>query len=322
MAKSITAFLLCTLIVFQIKAQKQKNISSFLSDMGIKDFKINSKLRNLKSNKNLKGKLTFVDKIDDESDYLYKESHLNFKSTTTLSDATFEFTNDSLKRVVFEKIGDLSDGVFEQVYNELTSKYGQPVSLPVKNMLYRRYEWHYKDLELILKPLKISFLVIYGKEPGIKHQWIYADRKGSGNNTMQISLPYWEKLIYSNLTINSFEKCLPKWETLGVKNHLEYGLNFKTKQADIPEFTLVYKLNNYDIKITADTTSKKISNYTFYNIKDQNSVNSIKNDLIKSHYKLTQKVEIAKASFYFNDTKKVSIMLIEDDTETSFEISK
>jgi hypothetical protein len=290
--------------------------------MGIKDFKINSSLKDLEKNKNLTGSLSFFARRDDESMYLYKNNHLDLKSSSLLIDATFIFKNDTLKRLEFEKIGDSSNGDFQKAYNDLSSKYGTPISFPGKNLLYKEYAWLYKDLILRLKPLKFSFLLIYGKKPTVKHDWVYSDRKGKGNNSVRIDLDYWEKLVNSNLTISLFEKDLPEWKTIGDNNHVDYDLNFKTRKRDIPQFSITYKLNNYDIEITADTSSKIIEDYQFSKIRDPIVLKNIKNSLIKLGYKRDEDVKTDNTVFYLNKAKKIDVMVIQKTDGFDFKIYK
>ncbi len=308
----IITVLLCLLLIPQVKAQKQKDISNFLLDMGIKDFKINSSIKDLEK----KGNLAFLSRLDDESTYLVKTAYSN----ASINSATLVACNGALKRVAFERIGNLRSGAFERLRTDLISKYGKPLSIPSKDSSENRYEWRHKNLELILRRHTFSFIVIFGEAPAVKHLWIYKDRKGKGKNTVQLNPDSWEKLINSNLTVAAFEKCLPNWQTTGNKNHIQFDLNSKTRKFDIPQFSLIYKLNDCDIEISADTTSKTISSYKFSKIHNPMVIYEIKKELMNSGYKIDKNPKRDNVIFYSNRPKKITIIMSQDDDDFDFYI--
>lgn len=315
--------IICLLLpIFQVKAQN--HINTFLTDLSIKDFKLNSTLVDIQKNKRINSGLTFFAKEDNVSMYILKDQKINLFDLGT-TEAFLNFENGKLKKMSFEVLGDLDDGIFERMHKLFESKYGKPVSLPTKNNLYKIHVWKEGDNELILKPLKISFMIIFKQEePANKNKyWIYKSRKGKGENLVQLNLNSWGELVNSKLTINEFEKYLPEWESTGTHNHIQFGFNEKTKKMDVPEFLIDYKLNNYNIEITtADTVSKIIADYKFFNIKNPFLINNIENSLIASNYRLDRKNDISGATFYRNDLKKTTVVIFQDDNEISFKIYK
>ena len=279
-------------------------------------------MTDIKKNRKINDNLHFVGKLDNGNSYVLANQKIKLFDLATTDIAFLTFENDKLSKISFELIGDLDDG-FEKMHKLFESKYGKATSLPSKNDSYKIYVWKEGNEELILKPLKISFMIIFEEQEPSSNYWIYKARKGKGKNLVQLNINNWEKLISSKLTISEFEKYLPEWESTGTHNHIDFGFNKKTKKLDVPEFLIDYKLNDYNIKITtADTASKIITDYEFFNIKNPFTMKNIKNSLTASNYKLDRKVEIVRTSFYYNDLKKTTIMISEDDKGISFKIYK
>jgi hypothetical protein len=310
-------------LIIVLQAKAQKHINSFLSDLGISDYKLNSTLNEFKKNKKL-NHLGFVAREDSRSSYLLNNQKINFFDVSDVDEAFLDFEGDKLKEVGFEVLGDLDDGKFEQTYQMLILKYGDPVtSYPVKNSSYKTYIWSQGENRLILRPLKISFLVKFGEQPSLNNHWIYKERKGKGKAIVQLTLQNWEKLINSNLNISAFEKYLPEWQSTGDENHIKYDFNMKTAELDVPQFSLTYHLKDYDIQITTkDTISKAIKEYRILNIKDQSRSKSLVSDIIKSGYKIDKDIEFYQSDFYLNKYKQIAIEVTQRDGDYSFIIKK
>jgi hypothetical protein len=164
--KKIVLIPFILLLTLNVKAQN--HISGFLSDLSIKDFKLNSTLSELKKNEKLNENLIFHSKNGDISRYMvFEKNHEIFGTSNDFYGANFFFIHDTLVRIEFMNFNDPNGGEqrFEKVRNELKYKYGNPTRVASKkNKLYYTYQWRSKDNYLIAMPLRPYFLIIYGKD--------------------------------------------------------------------------------------------------------------------------------------------------------------
>jgi hypothetical protein len=287
------------LVLLTTGAKAQQRADRFLADMfGINNFKINSTLQDIQNDKEVGGNLSFRHKIDNEAIYFLADQQVNLPGLKPLDRLEFNklgltFENNKLRDVELYVPVRFMELVFEKTCDQFNAKYGHFVIVDKKNSSYKKYVWNLGTNELVIDTYAKSFVVHYAsKVSDKKNGWIYADRKGKGDGSLQPNLPYCEKLLKSNLTVTCFEKLLPQWETMGVSNHVRYEFNFKTMIDNSPCFYITYSLNNYDITVkTDDTTSKIISNFTLEKIKDANVWAQFEKDLNNLNYKLRPKQE-------------------------------
>jgi hypothetical protein len=289
--RALSVFLL---LLLTMCARAQQRSDSFLVDVfGINTFKINSTLQNIQSDKKVAENLSFRHKIDNEVIYFLADQQVNLpglKPLDRLEFNTLELTieNNKLRDVDLYVPVRFMAQVFKKTCDQFSAKYGHFVIVDKKNSSYKKYVWNLGTNELVLDIYPKSFVIHYtSKILDKKNGWIYADRKGKGDGSVQPNLPYCAKLLKSNLTVTSFEKLLPQWETTGVSNHVRYELNFKTMIDNSPCFYITYSLNNYDITVkTDDTTSKIISELTLVELKDTTVWTKFKKDLESLDYKI------------------------------------
>jgi len=303
--RTLSIFLL-VLLTTAAKAQQQSD--RFLSDVfGIKTFKMNSTLQDIQNNKEIAGNLSFSYKIDNEVIYLLADQQVNLPGLKPIEGLELNklgliFENNKLHDVDLNIPVRFMEQVFKKTCDQFSAKYGHFVIVDKKNSNYKKYAWNLGTNELVLETYPKALVIHYAsKISDKKNSWIYADRKGKGDGSIQIGLPYIEKLLKSNLTVASFEKLLPQWETMGVSNHVRYGVNFKNMIDNSPLFEVTYYLNNYDITVqTIDTTSNIISEFTLEKIKDTTVWVRFKKDMDNSGYKIRPKRKYDEGSSYSN----------------------
>jgi len=295
MLKVIKTIYLFFAVLITLHASAQKHTSSFLGNMFlINSFKINSTLEDVQKDKNTAVNLSFLEREDDNYYYVLANQQINLPGMKVLDKLSFNtplliFQNNKLNSVELNVPDRFISDNLNKTREQFDKEYGKSISYPEKESIYRKYIWDMGDYELIIDHhLDSAFTIHYGtKKTFIEKQWIYADRKGQGNGTIQLSLPYFEKLLESNLSVGSFEKYLPQWSSNGASNHVRYDYDLKTFKGKIPRFMITYNLRNCNITIeTTDTTSKLISDYIIEEIKDIKLSNEFKKDLENFNYKI------------------------------------
>jgi len=311
------------LVVITTGANAQQRSDSFLADVfAINSFKMNSTLQDIQNDKQVAENLSFYDKEDNRSSYRLTGQQINLPGLKPLDHLGFDtleltFENNKLHDVALYMPASIKDVIFAKTCDQFNGKYGRAVIIDQKKNNSKKYVWNLGTNELSLNSYPEGLVVHYGsKILNKKTGWIYSDRKGKGSGTIQLNLPYFEKLLSQKLTIESFEKCLPLWETTGLQNHVFYRYNFNTRVDNSPFFSLTYSLNNYGISVTAeDTTSKIITEFELKKIKDNNFWTQFEKDLDNSHYIKRPKIKYSSNIIYSNH--KFLVFLDKEDSRIS-----
>lgn len=316
MVKNSTILLLfMTAIIVQTNAQKRTD--NFLKDMfSINNFNINSTFKEV--SKESGEDLRPFYKEDYKNIYHLINHTVNlpgfkFIDRVTIDTLDLTFEDNQLHDVDLIVRNHLSDGVFEKTRKLLDDKYGKSTISLAKHSNYKKYTWNLGSKECSLDPSwNKGFIIRYGDKFSRKrNDWIYRDRKGNGNGTIQPDLLYFEKLLNSNLTLSALEKDLPHWETTGLENHIEYEFDFKKRVDNSPHFSITYNLNDYDLLAkTIDTTSNVISELGITKIKDVKIVIALKKDLEKQNYVIRYSSD--NAVFYKKEY--ISVFLSKDNS--------
>ena len=298
------------LMLFTASAMAQQQSDHFLAEVfGINNFKINSTLQDVQKDRQVAENLSFFRKIDNMAVYDLKVQQINLPGLHQLDRLAFDtleltFENNKLHGADLYMPAPFRDEVFKKAWDQFNSKYGQALIVDQKKSKYKKYVWNLGSNELTLRPDAEGLLIHYASKISDKKTgWIYSDRKGKGDGKIQFNLPYFQKLLQEKLTISSFEKNLPDWETKGVSNHVFYMLNFQTMADNSPSFSITYSLKNYDIRITTeDTTSKVISEFALEKIKDTKVWSQFEKDINNLHYTLKPKLKYSHNITYSNHT--------------------
>ena len=286
----------------------QQQSDRFLADVfGINSFKMNSTLKDVQSDKQVAENLSFFHRMDNTATYKLTGVEINLPGLKSLDRLTFDtveltFENNKLHDVNLYVPASFRNRIFKETCDQFNAKYGQAAIITEKNSSYKKYVWNLGTNELTLSPSSNGLDIYYAsKIVNKKVGWIYCDRKGKGNGTIQLNLGYLEKSLDQNLTIASFEKILPQWETTGALNHVDYLFNFKTLTENNPNFFINYALKNYDINVTAeDTTSKVITTIGFKEMGEGNFLAQMEKELNSKHYIKMPKLKYSNDITYSN----------------------
>jgi hypothetical protein len=308
------------LVLLTTGAMAQQQSDHFLAEVfAINSFKMNSTLQDVQGDKQLAENLSFFDKTDNRAIYQLTGPQINLPGLSSLDRLAFDtvyltFENNKLHDVDLYVPGSFKDKMFVKTCDKFNAQYGQFVMVDQKNSKDKKYVWNSGTKELSLRPGAGGIIVHYASKISDKKiGWIYTDRKGNGNGTIQLNLPYFEKLLDLKLTIGSFEKVLPQWETTGTLNHVFYEYNFKTRKEDEPRLSITYSLKNYNIMIqTEDTTSKIISEFMLEKITDAGVLEKFEKDLNNGQYKKRLRRNGSRSVSYSND--KYLILLDKQDS--------
>jgi len=302
--KALRVFLL---VLLTTGAMAQQQSDRFLTEVfAIDNFKINSTLQDFQNDKKIAENLTFFNKIDNRVVYFLINQKINLPGLKALDRLEFDtleltFENNKLHDVMLNVPVHFKDLIFTKTCDQFNAKYGQSIVVDQKKGNYKKHVWNLGTNELTLNPYAEGLIIHYAsKISNKKIGWIYADRKGKGDGKIQLNLAYFEKLLTDKLTIRSFEKFLPQWETTGALNHVYYLFNFKTMVDNDPSFSITYSLNSYDINIQTDTTSKIISEFALEKIKDSNFWAQLEKDLDNLHYVKRPKIKYSPHIVYSN----------------------
>jgi hypothetical protein len=316
MVKNSTILLLfMTAIIVQTNAQKRTD--NFLKDMfSINNFNINSTFKEV--SKESGEDLRPFYKEDYKNIYHLINHTVNlpgfkFIDRVTIDTLDLTFEDDELHDVDLIVRGHLSDGVFDKTRKLLDEKYGKSIGSQASHSNYKKYTWNLGAKQCSLDPSwNKGFIIRYGSKVSRKrNDWVYKDRKGKGNGTLQPNLSYFEKLLNSDLTLSALEKNLPQWETTGLENHILYQFDFKKRVDNSPHFSIIYKLNDYDLKVeTIDTTANIISELGIRKTKDINIVAAFKKDLEKQNYA----IRYSSGDAIFYKKEYISVFLSKDNS--------
>jgi hypothetical protein len=315
--KALRVFLL---VLLTTGAMAQQQSDRFLADVfGINTFKINSTLKDIQNDKKIAEHLTFFNKVDNRAVYFLSDQKINLPGLKALDRLEFDtlelvFENNKLHDVELHVPGHFKNLIITKTCDQFNAKYGQSIVVDLKNGNYKMYSWNLDTNELTLNSYTEGLFLHYASKISNKQiGWIYADRKGKGDDKIQLNLPYFEKLLTDKLTVTSFEKFLPQWETKGVLNHVYYMPNFKTLVDNSPNFSITYLLNSYDINIQIeDTTSKIISEFGLEKIKDTKVWSQFEKDLNNLNYKIGPKLKYSRNITYSN--RKFLVFLDKEDS--------
>lgn len=302
----------------------QKQSDHFLADVFAVRFKINTPLKDIQNNKEFAENLSFRYKMDNSATYRLVGQQINLPGLHSLDRFAFDtleliFENNKLHDVWLDIPREFKDRMFTKTCGQFNAKYGRAEIVNQKMSNYKKYVWNLGTNKIELAPIVDGLVIHYGSKLSDKKiGWIYSDRKGEGNGTIQLNLHYFEKLLGEKLTVSSFEKVLPHWETSGVLNHVAYDLNFRTLNADRATFSVTYSLSNYNLEVrTVDTTSKVINEFTLDKIKDANVWSQFEKDLVNSHYVMGPKIKYLRNITYGNH--KFMVFLDKEDSRISIE---
>ena len=321
MLKIYLNFFLLTMLTTATMAQKKAD--KFLSEVfAIESFKINSSLQDVQRDKQIAENLSLFIRIDNTVDFNLTGQQINLPGLKPLDRFAFDtielkFENDKLHDINLYLPKSFKDVVLAKSLAQFNAEYGEAAVVEMKNNKYKKFVWNLGTNELVLTPFRDGLEVHYGsKIPAKKTGWIYRDRKGKGNGTIQFNLPYFEKLIGAKLTIASFEKILPEWQTTGTLNHLSYDLNFSDLSPSRPVFYISYFLNGYNLAIkTIDTTTMVINEITLNKIKDPNIFLQFEKELDSLDYVKEPKIKYINHVDYTN--RKFSVILDKGNSEIS-----
>jgi hypothetical protein len=312
-----------SLILLTLGAMAQQRSDHFLEEVfGLNSFKLNSTLRDIQNDKEISENLSFVSKMDNRATYFLIDEQINLpglKSQGRLGPDTLElaFENNKLHDVVLFVPASIKDIILKKTFDQFNEKYGRAAIVDQKREDLKSYVWTLGANELSLNPYAEGLAIGYkSKTLNRNTGWIYTDRRGKGNGTIQLNLPCFEKLLNQKLTIRSFEKFLPRWKTTGVLNHVFYELNFKTLAADRPVYLVRYSLGNYDLTTeTVDTTSKIINKFTLDKLKDTNVWPQFEKTLVNLHYIKRPQLRYSENIIYSNN--KFLVFLDKKDSRIS-----
>jgi hypothetical protein len=311
-----TLFVAVTLLATIANAQKP--VDDFFAEMfSIKSVKIGSTLEDLKKNKDSTEKLSFRYQMDNRNIYDLTNLPINLPGLKPLDRLMFDtleltFEDNKLHDLELYVPGSFRDEIFDKTCKKFDTKYGEPTVVTEKGNSYKRFIWNLGTNELFLKPYADkSFLLYYGSKIAKKKTgWVYTTRRGKGDGTLQLNLGYFEKLLQSNLSVESFEKRLPQWKTSGDLNHVRYELNFKTMADNCPNFDITYTTHDYDLEVkTFDTVSKIISEVTLKKIKQANTWELFERDLKNLNYTIRPRRYKIEDPSYVNDKKDIMVIL-------------
>ncbi len=307
------------LVSFKADAQKKRFADFFNDILAIKEFKINSTLTDVKNQKAIGHNLSMFSKENEQSTYFTKDENIVLNGIGSFDDATLMFENDKLSNITLELIDEGFGWQYKQAYQKFKAFYGEPETKPSKtNPAYSVYTWHEGDIELKLRPLKISFLISYGRKIEQKKYWVQKDRKGKGNGSIQLSLISLEKLATTSLTVPEFESYLTEWKTVGANNRALVGLAVKENFIIPPEFDITYQLNDFNITVNVrDTTKKIIGDYEFNKIKNASLITALKKNLLASDYKIKKDQRDPKGDIYINRTKGIGVIIDNENKSVS-----
>jgi len=304
-----------------IKAQQQPD--HFLNEIfSINSFKLNSPLEEIQKHKDIAKNLSFFYKEDNSSVYFLADQKVNLPGLKVLDKLAFDtleltFENNKLHDVRVNVPARFKDQIFIKTINQFNFEYGNASILAAKRRSNKKYVWDLGVNEIIITIYQDSFGIDYmsKKKSTREKSWIYSFRKGKGKGTIKLTLPYFEQLIKSGLTVTSFEKLLPSWETTGLLNHVRYEYNFKFDTDKGPVYSITYSLANYNISITTiDTTSKIITSCSLEKVKDVHVWEAFELGLKNSHYKIRPRVRYSMGDSYTNREKHTMVIFDKPDS--------
>lgn len=286
----------------------QQKPDHFLADVfAFNSFKINSTLQEVQNDKHVAENLSFRFKFDNKASYYVIGQPINLPGLKSLDRLAFDtleltFENNKLHDILLFVPNPFKDNIFKKTCDQFNSKYGQAVIVDQKKNKSKKYVWDLGTNKLTLSSYPDMLAIHYASKISNKEiGWVYNDRKGKGNGTLQLNLACLEKLLGQKLTTSSFEKILPQWETTGMFNHVDYDLNFRTLNHDRLIFSITYSLNDYDLAIrTVDTTSKVINEFKLDKIKDTNVWSQFEKDLVNLNYIMGPKLKYSTIVTYSN----------------------
>jgi hypothetical protein len=154
---------ICSIVLINsiILVNAQNHLNTFLSDLSIKEFNLGSKLIDIKKNQKISNDITELKYDSITSACSLEHQKINFFDIEEIDEIILNFKNNSLKSVVFEILDNPIGPEFEKTLSLFESRYGNPTVKNSKDTSSKIYTWKDGENKLMLKQLKISFLIKY-----------------------------------------------------------------------------------------------------------------------------------------------------------------